>query len=70
MRMGEGSFARIGPPAWAVSNRREDVKRAVASVLFGMADSAMWRPHIPQDKWKLSGILQRAPRRVFVEVGV
>jgi hypothetical protein len=29
------------------------VKKAVASVLFGMANSAMWKPHIPQDKWKL-----------------
>jgi hypothetical protein len=44
-------------PDWASSvdgiERTKDVKRAVASVLLGIANSAMWRPHIPQDKWKL-----------------
>jgi hypothetical protein len=39
----------------------KDVKKAVASVLFGMANSAIWRPHIPQDKWKLSEYFNELP---------
>jgi hypothetical protein len=31
----------------------KDVKKAVASVLLGMANSAMWRPHVPRAKWEL-----------------
>jgi hypothetical protein len=37
------------------------VKKAVASVLFGMANSAIWRPHIPQGKWKLSEYFNELP---------
>ena len=39
----------------------KDVKKAVASVLFGMANSAIWRPHIPQDKWKLLEYFNELP---------
>lgn len=39
----------------------KDVKKAVASVLFGMANSAIWRAHIPQDKWKLMEYFNELP---------
>jgi hypothetical protein len=37
------------------------MKKAVASVFFGMANSAIWRPHIPQDKWKLLEYFNELP---------
>jgi hypothetical protein len=39
----------------------KDVKRTVAFVLPGIANPAMWRPHIPQDKWKLLEYINELP---------
>jgi hypothetical protein len=37
------------------------MKKAVASVPFGMVNSAVWRPHIPQGKWELLGYFNELP---------